>query len=376
MKFKIFFYRFDMTRILLTKTLEVANDLIDLEESVPVPFGGRQGSIIDQRPHVIDHLVLRHNQPPLLLEVPLHALSELTLTHRAHEAPRIVVEKEEHIRGVDDERREDDVRLGEQLKDHVLERFLLLVLLADTLTSGVVNLVVLVGLLVILGNLVRIVKDSNEDVKENGHNHKDEQQIEHNGHLWMELLEVVVIETVEGGREHVQKVSRSRRQSEEVASIKTMTEEHKPIDKDNEHSKEEDDTDGTVAKGGPQDHDTTDEREVVEHGDDTKERGVRRGVDPVLLGVALVVDVVEEIPALLNFDLVVADEDVPDETDNVEYDIAEIHEIEEIDKERLEEGFDVRLGLYLLGTNFDPLVGREFDVHSDTIVLKSVDVEL
>ena len=365
-----------MTRILFAETLKIADDLIDLEQPIPVPFGRGQGAIVDQSPHVVDHLILRHKQPPLLFEVPLHALSELPLTHRAHEAPRVVVEKVEHIGRVDNEGRKYDVGHREQVKDHVLERLLLLVLLADTLTRRVINLVVLVGLLVILGNLVRVVQDGNEDVEEDGHDHKDEQQVEHNGHLGMELLEIVVIEPVERGREHVQKVSRCRGQPEEVTPIKTMAEEHKPINKDNEHRKEEDDTDNPVAESGPQNHNTADEREMVEHGDDAQERGVGRRVDPVLLGVALVVDVVEEVSPLLNFDLVVADEKIPDEADDVEDDIAEIDEIEEIDEKGLEEGFDVRLGAYLLGTDFDSLVGREFDVHSDTVVLKSVDIKL
>lgn len=139
-----------MMRIFFAKTLDIFDDFVDLEQTIPVTFGRSQGTIINKGPHVVNHLILGHKQPFLSVDVPIHALSELFLAHRTHEAACVVIQKEEHIRRVNDKRGEDNVRNREQVKDHVLKSFLLLVLLADTLTGGIVNLIVLVGLLVVL----------------------------------------------------------------------------------------------------------------------------------------------------------------------------------------------------------------------------------
>lgn len=155
-----------------------------------------------------------------------------------------------------------------------------------------------------------------------------------------------------------------------------MAKEHKPVHKDNKHGKEEDNTNNAVTECRPQDHNATDECEMVEHGDDPKESGIRRGVDPVLLRVAHVMNVVEKIPTVLNLDLVVTDDKIPDKANAIEYDIAKVYEVEEIDKERLKERHYVGLRFDVLGANLDTFICRKLDVHPNTVVLKSMDIEL
>lgn len=87
-------------------------------------------------------------------------------------------------------------------------------------------------------------------------------------------------------------------------------------------------------------------------------------------------NVVEEIPTVLNLDLVVTDDKIPDKANAVEYDIAKVHEVEEIDKERLEERHYVGFGFDVLGANLDAFVCRKLDVHPNAVVLKSMDIEL